>query len=131
MRHTQTLTIELTVEMAEGVDSVDVWRDLRKVLSNVQEQAPYRTLNGPGWWANCGDAAQLTSVTEPRQVGLLAQSDAMADRDAFVEARAEWYYRTQGTDRALSATLAGVDWRDGITDPTYDHIAATFRKDTP
>lgn len=53
------------------------------------------------------------------------------DQDAFVEARAEWYWQTQGTDRALSRTLAASDWHNGITDPTYDHIAATFRKDTP
>lgn len=54
------IEIRLTVQARNSISRADIEADLRKQLTVIQEQAPYRHSDGAGWWTNDRNAVQIS-----------------------------------------------------------------------
>jgi len=57
---THVINVQLRVTTRPTISAGDLLRDLRAQLSAIQEPAPYRSTDGPGWWTNSRDAVDIT-----------------------------------------------------------------------
>lgn len=56
------VNIQLRVEARDDISVDDLRHDLQKQLSVIQEQAPYRSIDGASWWTNSDRAANIGSI---------------------------------------------------------------------
>lgn len=50
------INIQLRIPARDSISRADLMRDLRQQLSALQEQPPYRSSDGAGWWTNSPSA---------------------------------------------------------------------------
>ena len=67
----RTFTIEVTIDSRPDVPDVDVFSDLTRILTNVQEPAPHRSPDGADWWTRsnavvCGGIRTVSADPDAR-----------------------------------------------------------------
>jgi hypothetical protein len=50
------INVQLRISARDSITRADLMSDLRKQLTMIQEQAPYRSTDGAGWWTNSNSA---------------------------------------------------------------------------
>ena len=50
------INIQLRISARDSITRADLMGDLRKQLTMIQEQAPYRSSDGASWWTNSNSA---------------------------------------------------------------------------
>lgn len=85
------INIQLRISARDSITRADLMNDLRKQLTMIQEQAPYRHSDGAQWWTNSPSAVaalnyenigeQLAYEAEQRAEDEM-RADVAAERDA-------------------------------------------------
>lgn len=51
------INVQIRISARDNISRLDVMRDLRRQLTALQEQPPYRSIHGEaGWWTNSDSA---------------------------------------------------------------------------
>jgi len=53
------INVQLRISARDDISRLDIMRDLRKQLTMIQEQGPYRSIHGAGWWTNSNSALAM------------------------------------------------------------------------
>lgn len=53
------INIQLRISARDSISRLDIMRDLRRQLTMLQEQSPYRGTEGAGWWTNSNSAVAM------------------------------------------------------------------------
>ena len=79
------INIQLRISARDNISRLDIMRDLRKQLTMIQEQAPYRSTDGAGWWTNSDSAVVMLKYNSlGEQVGYEAEVRAENEMRAQV-----------------------------------------------
>lgn len=53
---THVINVQLRISANDCVSNADILNDLHDLLSEIQEQPPYRSTDGAAWWTNSSQA---------------------------------------------------------------------------
>ena len=74
------INVQLRISARDSITRADLMHDLRKQLTMIQEQAPYRSIHGASWWTNSDSAvAALNYENIGEQLEYEAEVRAPAD----------------------------------------------------
>lgn len=106
---THVINVHLRISAEDRTSRADIIRDLRKQLSNIQEQPPYRSIHGASWWTNSVSsvaALNYENVGEQRE----AEQEMAAERE-LAEDAADCCPVSRCSRCGDTITLDGGSWR--------------------